>query len=89
MIAIAGCMIAATGCTVDGYVTSRPDDVVYARPIAPGADYVWIDGDWVWGGGRYVWHGGHWEHGRPGRIWQGGRWQSGSRGYRWQRGHWR
>ncbi len=78
-----------TGCAVDGYVETQPGEVVYERPVAPGPDYVWIDGDWVWSGGRYVWHNGYWSHPRPGRTWVGGSWSRTGRGYHWNRGHWR
>lgn len=89
IISIAVCLIGTTGCAVDGYVETQPADVVYTRPGAPGPDYVWIDGDWVWYGGRYQWHEGRWSRPRSGRVWQGGRWDRGTRGYHWQRGHWR
>ncbi len=88
IIAIASGLLATKGSAVDGYVTSRPDDVVYERGVAPGPDYVWIDGDWVWGGGRYTWRQGRWDHARPGRTWHAGSWSQGGRGYHWNRGHW-
>ena len=72
-----------------GYVTTQPADVVYDRGVAPGAGYIWIDGDWIWSGGQYRWHEGHWGMPRAGRTWQRGSWQNGHGGYRWQRGHWR
>jgi hypothetical protein len=87
IIAIAA-SLALTGCTVDGYVASQPGDVYYARPVAPGPDYIWIDGDWVWTGGRYTWHNGYWGRPRGGRVWVGGRWDHDGRGYHWNRGHW-
>ncbi len=87
-IAIAGSLLGLSSCTV-GYVESQPTDVVYTRPAAPGPDYVWIEGDWVYGGGRYNWHPGYWRRGRPGRVWVGGTWTHENRGYRWHRGHWR
>src|SRR5215475_7851019 len=68
IIGIAGC-IAATGCAVDGYVTDQPADVYYERPVSPGPDYIWIDGDWTWGGGGYHWHNGYWGRPRAGRTW--------------------
>ncbi|HUX85289.1 MAG TPA: YXWGXW repeat-containing protein [Chitinophagaceae bacterium] len=78
------------GCMVSGgFVTSRPADITYVRPVAPGTDYVWIDGDWYWAGGAYVWHEGHWAKPRGGRAWVPGRWQSANRGWRWRKGHWR
>ncbi|MHA4812412.1 YXWGXW repeat-containing protein [Flavitalea flava] len=90
MIAFAGCLfIGSTGCSVEGgVVETRPAEVVYSRPITPGPDYIWIDGDWRWSGGRYVWHNGYWGRHR-GRTWQTGQWQSSGHGWRWQRGHWR
>lgn len=87
-MAIAGCLIGATGCA-GGYVATQPADVVYTRPAAPGAGYIWIDGDWAWSGGTYAWHEGHWGRPRGGRTWERGHWQSGGHGYRWQRGHWK
>ena len=89
IIAIAGSLFGMTGCVADGYVEAQPGDVVYARGVAPGPDYIWIDGDWVWGGGRYSWHNGYWGHPRPGRAWVGGSWNHGARGYHWNRGHWK
>jgi hypothetical protein len=89
IIAIAGSLFGLSSCTVDGYVETAPGDVVYTRPVAPGPDYIWIDGDWVWGGGRYSWHEGHWDHPRAGRSWERGHWEHGDRGYHWNRGHWR
>jgi len=81
--------IAITGCEVEGYVADQPADVYYERPVSPGVDYVWIDGDWVWSGGSYRWHNGHWGHARSGRSWERGHWEHGDRGYHWNRGHWR
>jgi len=88
-IAIAGSLLGLTGCATEGYVETQPADVVYSRPIAPGPDYVWIDGDWVWTGGSYAWHQGYWRRTRPGRVWVGGTWDHSPRGYHWRRGHWR
>jgi hypothetical protein len=57
--------------------------------VAPGPDYVWVGGEWVWNG-RWVWMTGHWivppySH----AIWIGGGWQRGPRGYRRVPGYWR
>ena len=68
-------------------VSSRPTSPYYARPVAPGPDYVWIDGDWRVRNRRYYWTEGRWD--RPGtRIWIGGSWQSRSGGWYWRRGYW-
>jgi len=78
----------ATACSVEGYVTDRPADVVYERPAAPGEGYVWISGDWVWDGGTYHWREGRWERGTEGRVWVGGTWVSHRNGWKWHHGHW-
>ncbi len=62
-----------------------PETVV----VAPGPDYVWVGGDWVWNG-QWVWVGGHWMA-PPYRhaIWVGGGWVGGPRGYYYRPGRWR
>jgi len=90
IIGILTCVLATTGCTVEGgWVDTRPVDVVYTRPASPGADYVWIDGDWAWSGGVYTWREGRWSRPRGARNWEGGRWESAGNRWRWHRGHWR
>ena len=37
-----------------------PPRVLRVRPVAPGPDYMWIDGYWYPVNGRYVWHAGYW-----------------------------
>jgi hypothetical protein len=57
--------------------------------VAPGPDYTWIGGEWVWNGG-WFWVGGHWGY-PPHRqaIWIVGRsWHDGH-GWHNSRGHWR
>lgn len=76
------------GCSGGAYVTEQPADVVYERPVSPGVDYVWVDGDWYYSGGRYVHRNGYWTRPRQGRTWVSGHWNRTSRGYNWQRGHW-
>jgi hypothetical protein len=87
IIAIAA-SLAASGCAA-GYIDQQPSDVVYEQGVAPGEGYVWIDGDWVWGGGRYTWHNGRWGRPRAGHTWARGNWAHTSRGYHWNGGHWR
>lgn len=69
-------------------VRERPAAVHYNRPPAPGRDYVWISGDWVWSGGRYSWREGHWERTRESRRWVDGYWQQTRSGWKWRPGHW-
>jgi len=78
-----------TACEGSYYVTTQPVDEVYVRPAAPYYGAVWIDGDWVWRGGRYVHVAGHWARPRAGRVWVSGSWYRVNRGYRWHRGYWR
>lgn len=87
MVLLAGALSFGS-CTTSAYVTARPGEVMYTRPAAPGPDYIWIDGDWMWSGGRYIWHEGRWDRPRAGRTWHGGSWSQTPRGYRWNRGHW-
>lgn len=66
-----------------------PPPPVETVVVAPGPDYVWIGGDWVWNG-RWVWVAGHW--GYPPRhnvVWVGGYWTHGPHGYYHHPGHWR
>jgi hypothetical protein len=37
-----------------------PPRVLHVRPVAPGPDYVWIDGYWYPSGGHYIWHRAYW-----------------------------
>jgi len=58
--------------------------------VAPGPDYVWVDGEWVWSGGTWVWIRGRWTlppylH----AIWIGARWERGPHGWHRVGGHWR
>ncbi len=79
--------ISLSACTAE-YVSTRPADVVYTRPVAPGPGYIWVGGDWVWSGGQYRWTEGRWMQPRPGRVWHNGGWMRKNNGYRWKRGHW-
>ncbi len=78
---------------------TRPATVVVSPPpppppmetviAAPGPDYIWIGGEWIWNGG-WVWVGGHWGYPPyPQAVWVHGYWWQGSRGWRHAPGHWR
>jgi hypothetical protein len=89
-VLISGMCLVGAACSVEGgVVTDRPSDVIYARPVAPGPDHIWIDGDWVWSGGIYHWREGHWDHARAGRAWHRGNWEAHGGGWRWHRGYWK
>ncbi len=70
-------------------VPPPPPAPVETMVIAPGPDYVWVDGEWLWNG-SWVWVTGHWivppyAH----AVWIRGGWVRGTRGYRREPGHWR
>jgi hypothetical protein len=57
--------------------------------VAPGPDYVWMDGEWVWNG-QWFWVGGHWGYPPyPHAVWVRGYWGRGSHGWARVPGHWR
>lgn len=49
---------------------SPPPPRVEYRTVSPYPDYVWVGGDWVWGGRRYDWRPGRWEPPRHGHGWR-------------------
>ena len=83
-------LFSITGCG-PSYVTvrSRPVAPAYARPIAPGANYVWIDGEWIRSGHGYIYRKGYWAAPRPRyRQYISGHWQQRRGGWYWVPGHW-
>jgi hypothetical protein len=70
-------------------VTERPAVPYYQRPLAPRANYIWVDGDWIIRNGRYTYRQGYWAAPRQNRRWQNGYWQHGNRGWNWNHGYWR
>jgi hypothetical protein len=84
---------------VIAYMVNTANPVVAQAPppppaetmvVAPGPDYVWVDGEWVWNGGTWVWIGGRWAL-PPYRhaVWVGVRWERGPYGWHRAGGHWR
>ncbi len=47
-----------------------PPRVLRVRPVAPGPEYMWVEGYWYPVGGHYKWHDGYWT--RP--PYAGARW---------------
>ncbi len=89
-VMLAASAIVFNSCGPSRYtVVDQPAVPVYARPVAPGPEYVWVDGDWRWQGGRYVYTNGYWVKPRPNHVWVSGNWQRTNKGYYWRRGHWR
>jgi len=71
-------------------VGTRPEPPVYARPLPPGPNYLWIEGEWVWSSGAYVYRRGYWAPPRSHyHHYIPGHWQQRSHGWVWISGHWR
>ncbi|MFC0514488.1 hypothetical protein ACFFGT_09760 [Mucilaginibacter angelicae] len=93
-IAKLGIVLALTGslfasCAGQAYVTERPVEPVYIRPVAPYPNAVWVPGEWVWRGNRYVYRQGFYARPRYNHVYVQGHWQPTNRGYVWVRGYWR
>ena len=82
-------MAAMYSCSSGHYVSAQPETVVVTRPVSPGANYVWVDGNYYWSGGRYVYRQGYWARPRGSRAYRTGTWVQSPRGYYWRRGGWR
>ena len=82
-------MMSTYSCSSGHYVSAQPEAVVITRPAQPGLNYVWVDGDYYYRGGRYAYRQGYWARPKTGRNWQTGTWMKTPRGYYWRRGGWR
>jgi hypothetical protein len=82
-------MAGIQSCTEGYVVAEKPEAVAYTRPVAPGPDYVWINGDWVWVNHNYEWREGRWERPRQGKRWVDGNWEQVKHGYKWNHGYWK
>jgi len=64
--------------------------VVRVRPVLPSPRHVWVNGDYVWRGGRYIYIDGYWaEPPHRRRHWVEGHWKHTRRGWTWIPGHWK
>jgi outer membrane lipoprotein SlyB len=89
-------MINTTSSTAGAVQTSQtvvaetpPPAPVETTVVAPGPEYVWVGGEWIWNGG-WVWMAGHWiVPPYPHAVWIRGGWYRGPHGYRRVQGHWR
>jgi hypothetical protein len=79
--------VAATT-TADVITVAPPPPRVEVVPAAPGPDFIWISGLWVWGGGHYAWHPGHWTTARVGYVWAPAHWARYGGGWRLEGGYW-
>jgi hypothetical protein len=71
-------------------VGAPPQDQVEVVGPAPGPDFVWLGGYWVWHYDHYDWVHGYWGH-RPyaGAVWYGGHWEHHHHGWIFIGGYWR
>jgi len=84
-----GASAETTGGTTTYIQQSPPPPPVDTVVVAPGPDYVWIDGEWVWNAG-WFWVGGHWGYPpHPHAVWIAGRTWHDDHGWHNSRGHWR
>lgn len=67
----------------------RPVAPVVVRVGPPSPRHIWVDGEWVWRGGRYEYVQGYWAAPGYGRAWIPGHWKQTRRGWVWKQGHWR
>ncbi len=70
-------------------VTTRPQPPVYARPVSPGVNFVWVEGEWVRSRNGYVYRKGYWapRHRRH-YSYAPGHWEQRRSGWIWIQGHW-
>ena len=62
---------------------------VYAQPVIPGPDYMWVPGYWAWGPAEYYWVPGTWVMApAPGLLWTPGYWGWREGFYVWNAGYW-
>lgn len=77
------------GAHVEFMVNGPPRDRVEEIPVSPGAEYVWIGGNWTRNGSDYAWTSGHYERPAAGyHSWVAGHWDHEARGYFFVAGHW-
>jgi hypothetical protein len=83
---------------ISNMINTSSASVTQAPPVppvetvvaAPGPDYSYVSGEWVWNGGAWVWVPGRWVLG-PYRhaVWISARWDYGPYGWHRVPGHWR
>jgi len=62
--------------------------VAVVKPYRPYKRAVWVNGHYVYRGGRYVYVKGYWVKPRPNYVYVQPRWKKTRRGYYFVPGHW-
>lgn len=73
------------------YVRKTPPakKITVVKTVPPFSNAIWIEGRWVWTGGKFVWRKGYWVKNRKNYIWVSGKWVRQSEGWVWIAGYWR
>ncbi|HTB82433.1 MAG TPA: hypothetical protein VK742_02150 [Candidatus Sulfotelmatobacter sp.] len=76
--------------TVVEEAPAPPAPQVEVVPVAPDPTFVWVGGEWIWGGPRgWYWGPGHWgPRPHPGAVWVHGGWGYHGGHRVWVRSHW-
>jgi hypothetical protein len=88
-IGFTSCSSYTVGAYPERVVVARPAPPYYVRPVAPGPNFVWVEGEWIWRGGRYEYVQGYWTRPVYGRYYVPGHWKYTRGGYFWIPGHWK
>ncbi|MEN6627761.1 MAG: hypothetical protein ABFD69_16160 [Candidatus Sumerlaeia bacterium] len=72
------------------YLPTAPPESLEVGPSspAPGVDYLWTPGLWVWTGGNYGWRPGYWVQARTDWVWVPACYIWTPRGYIFVEGYW-
>lgn len=79
------------GVDVEYVQTAPPAPYAEVVTVSPGIGFVWMEGAWIWSGGRHQWRAGSWARPPSGyNRWESGRWNNQpGRGWYQLGGRWR
>ena len=81
--------VSSNGTAQQIFVQVRPQAPMVVRPPRPRPEHIWVEGEWIWRGGRYEYVNGYWAPPRPGFHYVPGFWRHTRRGEVWIPGGWR
>ena len=78
-----------SNCTT-GYVKDRPYHQDGIRPVSPGYNYVWLEGNWKYNrrNHSYTRQNGAWSKPRYNKNYRNGEWRTTEKGNYWVSGRW-